>query len=140
MDKQRASKIVSDRFTYISDKEKYKAPEAWVVMNASMEGDCEDYALTVLYYICDKNYSKLLWKLLTYQAVIMFCKVGEEGHAILYYKGETIDNIFRDWTTIKTMKEKGYNFRTFGGVIHLIPGMSVLKLLIGSLIRGIKNA
>ena len=41
---------LNDEFKYVRDSDQYGKRDAWYVMkNAPWDGDCEDYALTLLY-------------------------------------------------------------------------------------------
>ena len=97
-------KIAADftaKWEYRLDKKQYGSADAWVVIRKEDEkgklvGDCEDYALSILWRLCDKSDWKMWWMLLTRQAGI--CCVGPSkwkvSHAVLRYKGDYIDN----WT------------------------------------------
>ncbi len=97
-------KIVSSfnsKWKYRKDKDQYGMLDAWkIIYSENAEGkyvgDCEDYALSILYRLCGENHFKMWWMLITHQAGI--CLVGPSqlkvSHAVLRYKGEYVDN----WT------------------------------------------
>lgn len=117
--------------------------DAWcIIRNESedgyFEGDCEDYALSLLWRLCDKKDWKMWLMLLTRQAGI--CGVGPSktkmSHAVLRYKGEYVDN----WTRTfggKDQIEKNHTFHfLYGyGLFHF----TVIKMLISKIVRVIKG-
>ena len=104
MTNKERNKIVSDfnkKWKYRYDKEQYGSSDAWVIIrkesdSGKFEGDCEDYALSVLWRLCGQSDIRLWWMLITRRAGI--CGVGSSKtkmtHAVLRYKGEYVDN----WT------------------------------------------
>ena len=61
-------------------------------------GDCEDYALSVLYYVvCKESWLKFWWMLFTFSAELCGCETKNGGHAVLRYGDMYIDN-GSDWT------------------------------------------
>lgn len=134
-------RYVNEHFEYASDSNRYGVAEVWTFMTKPpFRGDCEDYALTVLYNICDKNVWKVLWLLLTFQAAIVGCAApSKEGHAVLRHRGFYVDNWQRRWVTRSYLVEKGYKFNNFMFLIHFLPFMQIFKLLIGTVIRKLKN-
>ena len=62
-----ANRKVADKFVYAKDSEQYGFMEVWKVIDtskAAWKGDCEDYALTVLWLISDRSVIKFLFNLL----------------------------------------------------------------------------
>ena len=105
MNKYDASASVDKSFVYTSDV----GGERWRIMkptaDGKLEGDCEDYALTVLYYVADKSLLKFWFYLITFQAVIWHCKtINGTHHAQLWFRGRWIDNIGATWS--KTHRHK----------------------------------
>lgn len=62
-------------------------------------GDCEDFALTLLYRLSGKSMFKFWLNLITFRAVLWHCKTKSgSGHLILWYKGgHWADNTMRSW-------------------------------------------
>lgn len=91
---------LNSRFQYKYDKDQYGRKEHWTIMqqdSGPLIGDCEDYSLTLLWYLEGKS-MKNFWKaLLSGRAEMWFCKVNGEGHAVLKYNGKWIDNGVRQW-------------------------------------------
>jgi hypothetical protein len=87
---------VSSRFRYLYDK-KMIIGDSWFVMderNRIMRGDCDDFAITCLWLICDRNIFKFIWNVLilhryrTYLAIT----TTNERHLVGYAKGLWFDN------------------------------------------------
>tara|TARA_B100001113_G_C21024424_1_gene585012 strand:- start:454 stop:906 length:453 start_codon:yes stop_codon:yes gene_type:complete len=146
MDNKRRDAIVqsfNSRWKYRYDKDQYGMTDAWKIIYApdiegNYVGDCEDYALSILYRLCDESHIKMWWLLITHQAGI--CLVGRKNkwkasHAVLRYKGEYVDN----WTKKfgpKSEIEKNHHFHVFHGYGWAY--MTALKMLISKIVRTIK--
>lgn len=91
---------LNKRFVYTFDRNQYGRKEHWAIMtneSGPLLGDCEDYSLTLLWYLEGKS-TKNFWKaLLSGKAQVWFCKVDGVGHAVLKYEGKWIDNIKMRW-------------------------------------------
>jgi predicted transglutaminase-like cysteine proteinase len=121
-------KELNKKFVYKKDKAQYGSRDAWYIMKEEpYHGDCEDYSLTLLYNIKDRSVIKLLLSLLFRESKICFCKVQGVGHAVLYYKGQYIDNIQKKWVEKGTMEMKGYKFSKW----MYIPYQVIIKLVMG---------
>ena len=85
---------LNDDFKYVRDSDQYGKRDAWYIMKeAPWDGDCEDYALTLLYRLSGYSHTKMWISLLTRKSKLCFCTVRGTGHAVLKYKGEYVDNI-----------------------------------------------
>lgn len=85
--------------------------DKWRILSINnFSGDCEDYALSVLYYvICNQSLSKF-WKLLVFgDAKICYAENGG-GHAVLQLDGMYIDNWTKDWVSRERMESLGHKF------------------------------
>lgn len=55
------------------------------------EGDCDDFALTIAYYLAGESIWKLLWNVLTFKTIFWLAKSPKNGfwprHTILYHRG-----------------------------------------------------
>jgi hypothetical protein len=117
--------------------------DAWKIIysedaEGKFVGDCEDYALSILYRLSDKSHLKMWWLLITHQAGI--CLVGPSkwklSHAVLRYKGEYVDN----WTKKfgpKSEIEKNHTFHIFHGYGWAY--MTALKMILSKVVRTIKG-
>lgn len=91
---------LNQRFRYKYDKDQYGRREYWTIMtneSGPLVGDCEDYSLTLLWYLEGKRLKNMFKALLTRKAEIWFCKVKGNGHAVLKYEGKWIDNNKQRW-------------------------------------------
>ena len=147
MDNKRRDAIVqsfNSRWKYRYDKDQYGMADAWKIIytpdiEGNYVGDCEDYALSILYRLCDESHIKMWWLLITHQAGI--CLVGKKSkwkvsHAVLRYKGEYVDN----WTKKfgpKSEIEKNHHFHVFHGYGWAY--MTALKMLISKIVRTLKK-
>ena len=147
MDNKRRDAIVqsfNSRWKYRYDKDQYGMADAWkIIYNPDAEGkyvgDCEDYALSILWRLCDESHILMWWLLITHQAGI--CLVGKKSkwkvsHAVLRYKGEYVDN----WTKKfgpKSEIEKNHHFHVFHGYGWAY--MTALKMLISKIVRTLKK-
>ena len=99
MTKEQIAKMITDRFIYTSDV----GADRWRIMyrddEGKLKGDCEDYALTVLFRISRSSKIRFWFYLITFQAVIWHC-VTSNGtqHAQLWFRGQWIDNINPTWS------------------------------------------
>ena len=138
-------KIVSSftaKWKYRYDKEQYGMADAWKIIysedaEGKFVGDCEDYALSILYRLCGESHLKMWWMLITHQAGI--CLVGPSkkkvSHAVLRYKGDYVDN----WTKKfgpKSAIEKNHTFHWLWG--HGFAYQTAVKMLISKVVRTIK--
>lgn len=85
-------------FTYQADA----GGDCWRVLSRSgpVEGDCEDFALTLAYRLAGGAWWCLLWHLLLRKSVIWYCVTATGGgHAVLWHRGAGwADNIFPSWS------------------------------------------
>lgn len=104
---------INKRFEYRLDRDQYGYREYWAIMLNSegrLVGDCEDYALTVLWYMKNKSLLRFVWSLLTKKAKIWYCLAPNgEGHAVLQYRKSFIDNIQKQWCI--ELESKGYDMK-----------------------------
>ena len=114
MDKEKALKEVDGNFEYTAE---WNNEDKWGVMvkqpsyspyAGKYKGDCEDFALTVLFHIADKSWLRFFWLLISFQGVVWYCRSPRGvGHAQLWYKGKWTDNIHPTWSA------KSQNTRVF---------------------------
>lgn len=127
-----ANRKVADKFVYAKDSDQYSFKEVWRVIDTSKEqwkGDCEDYALTVLWLISDRNVFKFLFNLLVNPQYSIWHVKTERGvgHAILRYEDMYVDNIQRKWFA-KTDKP----YKTYEWLFPIIPPLIFGKFLISA--------
>ena len=139
-------KIVSSfnkKWKYRYDKDQYGMADAWKIIYSENDegkfvGDCEDYALSILWRLSGESHLKMWWLLITHQAGI--CLVGPNkwkvSHAILRYKGEYVDN----WTKKfgpKSAIEKNHTFHVING--HGWAYITAIKMIISKVVRTVKG-
>ena len=104
---------------------KYKADgkiDRWSI--GKMTGDCEDFSLTTLYLLLGSK-SAVRRALLSGEAAIIRTEARPGvGHAVLFYNGFYIDNIYRGWSR-NFMYEKHDTYSK---------SMLLLKLTFGSVV------
>lgn len=93
----RASRALSDlnnRFEYRRDRK-----ETWSIMKGrgTLRGDCEDYALTLIWMMERESMTRFWWSLTRGKYVIWYCTHKGNGHVVLWHDGKWIDNIRRKW-------------------------------------------
>lgn len=107
-----ALSIVNADFKYLSDSEEFYFRDVWKVMAPGrMEGDCEDFSLTLLWLLADKNPFQMFWWLLTRKARLHFYKheTRGTGHVGLQFKDRYVDNITARWNDGSVLPNKhGY--------------------------------
>ena len=115
-----------------------KGRDVWFVIKLNEQGmyrgDCEDYSLSVLYYVvCQGSWLKFWWLLFTFQAEICGCETKGGGHAVLRYGDMYIDNWSKAWVEREDMEELGHKFWPWNYMI--LPTTVAIKMLLGK-IRG----
>ena len=103
---------VVENFIYTTDMNQYAKREAWYIMKEKpYHGDCEDFALTILYNLCGRSVVKLLFSIFIGRSKICYTKSPKGGgHAVLRYKGLYTDNWQDAWLTKQDYIDKGYTF------------------------------
>ena len=103
---------VTENFEYLSDTKQFQARDAWYIMKeAPYIGDCEDYALTVLYNICNRKIFVMALSLLIGRSKICFTiSPSGGGHAVLRHRGLYTDNWQKEWLTKQDYIDKNYAF------------------------------
>lgn len=136
---QRTLNSLNADFTYVTDGDRYGSGEVWVVpVGEHVKGDCEDYALALLYRLLGRNLFLTVAYLLTGRARMLFYKHSTKGtgHAALCWCSEQddewvfADNISARWHLGGPLENYGYQFQ------HAYSRMAVAgKLLRGVLLR-----
>jgi predicted transglutaminase-like cysteine proteinase len=119
-----ALKIINSKFIYKRDKRKYF--DHWKVLygEEKWEGDCEDYSLTLVWLISDRNVLKFLWNITFCYILWYVISPNGEGHAIVKIDGFYYDNIQKKATSKKELIDQGYKFK-----FPMIFPISHIKLL-----------
>lgn len=109
-------------FKYVPDTK-----DSWRVLKHPYEGDCDDYAITVLYLI-EKGWFKVWLSLLTFKAIIWFVKDPKgQNHAVLWHKNYGyIDNWFPYWRSTLAPHKK---------IMPVIVTTIAIKLFLGKIFK-----
>ena len=88
---------LNKRFEYRAER-----TDSWTIMDnetGPLRGDCDDYALTAMWYLSGKSRKWLLWNMITMRYFLVRCYHNGNGHLILYdpKSGCYIDNIMKRW-------------------------------------------
>ena len=133
MEVKEAVKYVADRFSYRADP---KVFDYWSVMlerNKVMTGDCDDFALTSIWKICDKSILKFIVNvMILHRYRIYFSKTMRGGkHAVGYANGLWFDN----WSK-EALPEEEFLQRTKHTVHFFFPlPLMILPLFLGLFAR-----
>lgn len=97
-DKDRAALAeINERFVYTGDRKQYGTKERWKIIKQAegpLKGDCEDYSLTLLWYMSGKSKLRFVLNLVFMRGVLWHCTTANGGgHAMLRYKKHWVDNI-----------------------------------------------
>ena len=90
-----------DNFKYTPDGR----IDSWRIINDTLEGDCDDFATTVL-YLESGSLLKFWLNVIFLRASFHFVTTGTENHVVLKYKGKYIDNIKPQWRDSVGFKRK----------------------------------
>ena len=121
-------------FEYKADQgDQWRIPK---IVNGKILGDCEDYALGVLYYVIAEKSLLKFWLLLLSRAKICYVKNDGEGHAVLKYKGQYIDNWTKDWVSKREMEALGHKFHFVFYLTYQV-AVKMLYTKVRDLIKGI---
>ena len=108
--------------------------DQWRVLTPDSDGmyrgDCEDFALSVFYYVvCNESWLKFWWLLLTGKAKLCYVMTKNDvGHAVLRYDNSYIDNWTRQWVDRTHMESLGHEFHgSLFSVLHVAVRMLKAK-------------
>lgn len=101
---------LNSSWKYKYDHDQYASKEHWKIMKeAPYIGDCEDYALTLLWLISEKSMWKFWLNLITFRAQIRHVRNNGGGHAVLRYGSMYADNWtlkFVEWEEMEKLGHK----------------------------------
>ena len=99
---------LNEYWVYKYDVDQYAVKEHWQIMKEPPYiGDCEDYALTLLWLISGKSMWKFWFNILTFRAQIRYVRNGG-GHAVLRYENMYADNWTLKFVEWKEMEKLGH--------------------------------
>ena len=123
---------LNNRFEYTRDPEQFGLKDFWYIMKndtGPLKGDCDDYALTALWYLERKSMLRFWWALLTRKAKVWYCiyTPNNEGHAVLQYQDKWIDNIQKQFVS-DTLEPLGYDMKYPFNILVILRKMGYFKL------------
>lgn len=85
--------------------------DQWRILKGDKyEGDCEDFALSVLYYVICNESLLAFWRELIFGKAKIHYVSNDGGHAVLQWNGKYIDNWTKDWVSKEDMERLGHKF------------------------------
>lgn len=73
--------------------------DRWSRIEDTARGDCEDFALTILWILAGRSWWRLFWWVLTLRAMPWYTRAGGQPHIMLWIRGRGwIDNIHPNWS------------------------------------------
>jgi len=142
LERDKIVQTFSKKWEYRYDTEQYGQKDAWFIIKelspkGKYVGDCEDFALTLLYKLADESIVKFWWLLITRQAKI--CAVGpsrwKSTHAVLRYKGMYADNWTKRFVVKKGIEDNGFVF----SIWLFIPVQVAIKMAISEVYKFIRS-
>ena len=128
---QKEVEELNSTWAYKYDLDQYASKEYWKIMKEHpYVGDCEDYALTLLYLISGKSMWKFWWYLLSGKAQIrrVITKSGG-GHAVLRFGNMWADNWTKKFVLWEEMEKLGHKKYYW----YYLPQDVALKLLLAKI-------
>jgi hypothetical protein len=128
---QRKIQNLINRFKYKYDSK----VDSWRILemdeSGHYRGDCDDFAVTVWWYVCGESYWKFWTGILLFKAKFWRCLTEKDyiGHLVLEYDGEAIDNIYLKW-----LKKDEMSHHFSGYLINNIL-MVAIKMLLGKIFK-----
>lgn len=135
MNIKHAVSYVANKFKYIADKPVYIG-DTWSVLpeiNNTMSGDCDDFAITVLWLACDRSRLKFLVNvLLLHRYKLYHCKTFTgEPHIVGYAQGLWFDNF-----SLQALPKKEFFLLTAHKKYIFYPGIIIAwYLLLGFAVK-----
>lgn len=119
---------LNSRFRYKRDGKL----DSWRIMRLNgevLQGDCDDYSVTLMYLLSEESMLRMLWNLATFKFIPWFCRLPDgQYHIALWVRGEGwIDNVQKKFTKEKP-KYRWYFPYPFPAVL--------VKLAIGGFAHG----
>lgn len=125
-------KDLTERYVYKYDP----SYDQWRILkleDGKYQGDCEDFSLSVLYYVvCQGSWLKFWWLLFTFQAEICGCDTKNGGHAVLRYGDQYIDNWSKAWVGRDGMT-KGLGHTFWPWYKTILPTTVAIKMVMAKL-------
>lgn len=104
----KAQAALNRRFLYVGDA----GFDRWRILNGAgaLEGDCEDYAITLIWLAEGLSLWRFWWALITFRYLIWFGRSPRgRGHVMLWVRGRGwTDNNFRRVVAWRDFRRLGY--------------------------------
>ena len=108
-DEKNLVRKIALEFTWVDDRITQGPEEHWKIHKTiPFKGDCDDFALTCLYFLQGKSKISFYHALITKKARIHHCNLNE-GHMVLEYKGHYVDEA-NYFVTQASLIQNGYKF------------------------------
>lgn len=133
MKAQEALSEVNKFFLYNKDKKLFIGDSWRILNNKKYHGDCDDFALTVLWLMCDKKISKFIWNVLVLHKFRLYYSrtFTKEPHIIGYADGLWFDN----WTQ-EALDEEKFFYRTGHRKYFFYPGFAIIWFMLLGVVFG----
>lgn len=130
MNIDQAIKIVSNKFIYKADK--IRLFDSWRVMKLKdgvFKGDCDDYIMTVFWYLSGENLWKFLFNLLITHKYKVYnvITIDNETHIVGSYKDYWFDN----FTNLELNKKDFFNKTGHKYRFQIYSPIIIIYLIIG---------
>lgn len=138
MDIKTIVKDIGSKFKYYPDV--FKLFDWWYVMperNGVMCGDCEDFSITAIWQLCNRNIATFIWRVIILHQYRIYFGItkNNEFHAMGYAQGLWFDN----WTREAMPKDQFLN-ETGHRVYWFVPGPLILfNMFLGAFVRNLKR-
>tara|TARA_B100002019_G_scaffold237890_1_gene212823 strand:+ start:638 stop:1039 length:402 start_codon:yes stop_codon:yes gene_type:complete len=125
---------LNNTWKYRRDMDQYGKKDYWKVMKKPpYEGDCEDYALTMLYLISGKSWLKFWMYLFTFRAKLCLVTTKNgQGHGVLKFRKMYIDNWTKKFVTKEEMEAIGHKFHSW----RFMPTTVAIRMFIAKVFGG----
>jgi hypothetical protein len=125
---EEALKKLNSHFVYRKDNVRWF--DNWRIIYSEKEdkwfGDCEDYSLTLMWMLSNRNLFQFLWDILRFKYLMWYVKSPRDaGHGIVQIGNLYYDNIQKKGVSKEELISKGYKF-----VFPLIPPFVFIKLFL----------
>lgn len=118
--------VMRKKFVYEADGKL----DSWQILDTNKDvinGDCDDFSITIAYLLSDKNMLKLFFNVLTLKIIFWFVLTEDGyGHIVMKHNGYYVDNRYKTWME---------NFSTYRKIMPVVLPFVLMKLLIGLFVK-----
>lgn len=134
MDLHSAIRLIASRFQYKKDDN--RLIDSWSVMrdrDGKFIGDCEDFSLTVFWYMSDQSLFKFLFNLFVlHKYALIWCKT-KNGE--LHFVGRYGDLYFDNWTFAALPKDEFFRRTGHKKIVQMFMPLCISQMIKGWLKR-----